>query len=165
MAHQDVGLDGESAHVELVCLDSFVYGDLGGCGVLALQQYLGTDVVTIGLLGPLTDDGRGHAVGTIEAVLLDVAERKVVPQRAIVGGHFGGCLIVAYGLLEVVEVDVCESAQFVCAGEVGVAAYGLGAVKDCARVVIEVEFCNGPVEVGFVEVGLVVDDKVEVADG
>ena len=129
VTHLDVCLGGVGGKVEFVHFEGLV--DAGFCcgGVFSLKKDLCFEGIAVCLFCPPFDDDVGDAVGTVEAVCLNVAEGEVVPEGTEVGRHLGDDAVVVDGFGKAFHVDVGKSAQFVSVGEVGIALDGFGAVE------------------------------------
>ena len=165
MAHQNVGFSCMGTYVVFVRLDGFVNVSLSCSSVISLEKDLRFESVSVGLFCPSADDNVGNAVCLVEAVGLDVAESEVVPKGTVFGQHVSNGPVVSDSIRKTVHVDVGKPSQFVGVWEIRVALDGLGTVECGTGVIIKVELCHAPVEIGLIEVRFVVDDKVEVTDG
>ena len=165
MAHQNVGFSCMGTYVVFVHFEGLV--DAGFCcgGVFSLKKDLCFEGIAVCLFCPPLDDDVGDAVGTVETVCLNVAESEVVPEGTVFGQHVSNGPVVSDSIRKTVHVDVGKPSQFVGVWEIRVALDGLGTVECGTGVIIKVELCHAPIEIGLIEVRFVVDDKVEVTDG
>ena len=134
-------------------------------GVFHLQVGVGPHGVAGGILAPACLHRIELGQRYVEVLVLDVTEHAVVPQRAVLGRHAKGAVVVGDGLSELLLLNAGEPSQLIDAHDIRIALDGLRTVALCSCEVVEMIFGHPSQEPGFIEVRLDGDGLIEVLHG
>ena len=130
VSHENVPLHVDGAGVVLVRRQSRIYESLSRQGVLLLQVNLSFDAVAVSIFGPSLRCLGDDAIGSVEAVCVDVAYSQIVPYSPALRHEFRSFGVVSYSLAIVGQIDMRKTSDLIAVGVVGIALDGLVAVHD-----------------------------------